>query len=139
MYSMEFTHPIMSGGTQDQTICTQEIPVTFRGEEMYVEPFSLVLQHYATLVRCREKTPPRWRIGKEWICGYPEIRPCNRPGPLPRHRQGELREVAGATRTALGGETIDRGPSGISWRKRQRGRRVASGNVASGCTHQGDQ
>ncbi len=43
---------------RNQTICTQEIPVTFRGEEMYVEPISLVLQHSATLVRCREKTPP---------------------------------------------------------------------------------
>ncbi|MFN9980911.1 MAG: hypothetical protein ACK53Y_13380, partial [bacterium] len=29
--------------------------------------------------------PPRWKIGKEWFCGYPEIRPCNGPGPLPEH------------------------------------------------------
>ncbi len=62
---------------RNQTVCTQEIPVTFRGEEMYVDPFSLVLQRSATSVKCRKKTPPRWRIGQEWICGYPEIRACS--------------------------------------------------------------
>jgi hypothetical protein len=33
---------------RSQTVCTQEIPVTFKGEEMYVKPFSLVLQSTAT-------------------------------------------------------------------------------------------
>jgi hypothetical protein len=47
---------------RNQTTCTQEIPVTYRGKEMYMDPFSLVLQHSATSVKCRKKTPPRWRI-----------------------------------------------------------------------------
>ncbi len=51
------------------TVCTQEIPVMYRGKEMYVDPFSLVLQRSATPVKCRKKTPLRWRVGKEWICG----------------------------------------------------------------------
>ena len=38
-------------------------------------------------MRCRKRTPPRWRIGKEWFCGYPEIRPCNGPGLLPGHHR----------------------------------------------------
>jgi hypothetical protein len=38
-------------------------------------------------VKCRKRTPPRWRIGKKWFCGYPEIRPCNGPGPLPGHHR----------------------------------------------------
>jgi hypothetical protein len=29
---------------RNQTICTQEMPVMFRGEQMYVEPLTLVLQ-----------------------------------------------------------------------------------------------
>jgi hypothetical protein len=38
-------------------------------------------------VKCRKRAPPSWKIGKEWFCGYPEIRPCNGPGPLPEHRR----------------------------------------------------
>jgi hypothetical protein len=38
---------------------------------------------------------PRWRIGKEWICGYPEIQSCNGPGPLPGHRHRGLVKVTG--------------------------------------------
>jgi hypothetical protein len=72
---------------RNHTTCTQEIPVTYQGKDAYVEPLSLVVQRSATPVRCRKKTPPRWRIGKEWICGYPEIRPCNGPGPLPGHHR----------------------------------------------------
>ena len=66
---------------------TQEIPVVHQGKEMYVDPLSLVIQRSATPVKCRRKAPPRWKIGKEWFCGYPEIRPCNGPGPLPGHRR----------------------------------------------------
>ncbi len=48
--------------------CTQEIPVTFRGEEMYVDPFSLVLQRSATSVKCRKKTPVEDRAGVDlWV------------------------------------------------------------------------
>ncbi len=72
---------------RNHTTCTQEIPVTYQGRDAYVEPLSLVVQRSATPVKCRKKTPPRWRIGKEWICGYPEIRPCNGPGPLPGHHR----------------------------------------------------
>jgi hypothetical protein len=72
---------------RNHTHCTQEIPVTHRGEELYVDPLSLVIQRSATPVKCRRRAPPRWRIGKDWFCGYPEIRPCNGPGPLPGHHR----------------------------------------------------
>ena len=52
-----------------------------------MEPLSLVIQRSATPVKCRKRTPPRWRIGKKWFCGYPEIRPCNGPGLLPGHHR----------------------------------------------------
>ena len=72
---------------RNHTICTQEIPVIHRGEEVYVDPLSLVIRRSATPVKCRKRTPPRWKIGKGWFCGYPEIRPCNGPGPLPEHHR----------------------------------------------------
>ena len=58
-----------------------------RGEELYVDPLSLVIQRSATPVKCRRRAPPRWKIGKDWFCGYPEIRPCSGPGPLPGHHR----------------------------------------------------
>ena len=54
---------------------------------MYVDPLSLVIRRSATPVKGRRGAPPRWKIGKEWFCGYPEIRPCNGPGPLPGHHR----------------------------------------------------
>ncbi len=81
---------------RNHTPCTQEIPVTYQGKEVYVEPLSLVVQRSATPVKCRKKTPPRWKIGKEWISGYPEIRPCNGPGPLPGHHRTKGLKTKGA-------------------------------------------
>jgi hypothetical protein len=72
---------------RNHTTCTQEIPVTYRGRDAYVEPLSLVIQRSATPAKCRKRTPPWWRIGKKWLCGYPEIRPCNGLGPLPGHHR----------------------------------------------------
>ncbi len=50
---------------RNQTICTQEIPMTFKGEQMYVEPLTLILQPTATRVNFRRGVPPRWRAGGE--------------------------------------------------------------------------
>jgi hypothetical protein len=77
---------------RNHTVCTQEIPVIHRGEEVYVDPLSLVIRRSATPVKCRKRAPPRWKIGKEWFCGYPEIRPCNGPGPLPEHHRTNVQE-----------------------------------------------
>jgi hypothetical protein len=81
---------------RNHTTYTQEIPVTYQGKDAYVEPLSLVVQRSATPVKCRKKTPPRWRIGKEWICGYPEIRPCNGPEPFPGHHRTKILKARGA-------------------------------------------
>ncbi len=77
---------------RNHTAYTQEIPVVHQGKEVYVDPSSLVIQGSATPVKCRRKAPPRWKIGKEWFCGYPEIRPCNGPGPLPGHHRTNIQE-----------------------------------------------
>ncbi len=92
---------------RNHTTCTQEIPVTHQGREMYVEPLSLVIQKSATPVKCRRRTPPRWKIGKRWFCGYPEIRPCNGPGPLPGHHRTNVRGIREAAEPDLGKEADD--------------------------------
>jgi hypothetical protein len=61
-------------------------------------------------VKCRRKTPPRWKIGKEWICGYPEIRPCNGPGPLPGHHHTKGLEARRAVELDSGGEADEARP-----------------------------
>ncbi|MFN9905118.1 MAG: hypothetical protein ACK56F_03195, partial [bacterium] len=38
---------------RNHTVCTQEIPVIHQGEEMYVDPLSLVIRRSATPVQCR--------------------------------------------------------------------------------------
>jgi hypothetical protein len=78
---------------RNHTACTQEIPVIRQGREVYVDPLSLVIRRSATPVKCERKTPPRWKIGKKWFCGYPEIRPCNGPGPVPGHLRTNVQEV----------------------------------------------
>jgi hypothetical protein len=102
---------------RNHTTCTQEIPVTYRGKEMYVDPFSLVIQHSATPVKCRKKTPARWKIGKEWICGYPEIWSSNGPGPLPGHRPREDLKVTGTVDPDLEGGTDEVRPGADEGRK----------------------
>ncbi len=42
---------------RNHTTCTQEIPMTYQGEEMYVDPFSLVVQRSATPGEVQEKDP----------------------------------------------------------------------------------
>ncbi len=92
---------------RNHTTCTQEIPVIHQGREVYVERLSLVIQRSATPVKCRRRTPPRWRIEKRWFCGYPEIWPCNGPGPLPGHRRTNVREIGEAAGPDLGKEADD--------------------------------
>ncbi len=75
-----------------------------------MEPLSLVVQRSATPVKCRKKTPPRWRIGKRWVCGYPEIRPCNSPGPLPGHLRTNFPGTRGAAELDPGEKTSETRP-----------------------------
>jgi hypothetical protein len=92
---------------RNHTTCTQEIPVTHQGREVYVEPLSLVIRRSATPVKCERRTPPRWKIGKKWFCGYPEIRPCNGPEPLPGHRRTNVQEMIKVTSPDLEKEIED--------------------------------
>ncbi len=52
---------------RNHTRCTQEMPVTFKGEKVFVNPFTLILQSEVTLVSCQEGTLSRWNAGRKWI------------------------------------------------------------------------
>jgi hypothetical protein len=56
---------------RNHTHCTQEIPVMHRGEELYVDPLSLVVQRSATAVECRKRIPPPMENRKGLVLRIP--------------------------------------------------------------------
>ncbi len=64
--------------------CTEETPVTWNNTSLYVDPISYLIKSAASPTRCKDITPPRWKIvGGGWYCAYPSIRECAPPGDLP--------------------------------------------------------
>ncbi len=63
--------------------CTEEIPITWNGTSLYVDPISYVIKSAASSTRCNEIAPPRWKIAGRWYCAYPSIRECAPPRDLP--------------------------------------------------------
>ncbi len=53
----------------NHTRCTQEIPVTVEGREVFADPFTLVLQSKATPISCQQGAHPWWRIDGERFVG----------------------------------------------------------------------
>ncbi len=56
---------------RNNTVCTQEIPVIHQGEEMYVDPLSLVIRRSATPVKCRKRAPPPVEDRKRMVLRIP--------------------------------------------------------------------
>jgi hypothetical protein len=52
---------------RNHTTCTQEIPVTHQGREVYVEPLSLVIRRSATPVKCKRENPAPKEDRKEVV------------------------------------------------------------------------
>jgi hypothetical protein len=52
---------------RNHTTCTQEIPVTHQGREVYVEPLSLVIRQSATPVKCKRENPAPKEDRKEVV------------------------------------------------------------------------
>ena len=68
---------------RQHTECTNEVPVTFNGTEVFVDPISLVIKTAAAPVRCNDIAPPRWKLGGKWYCSFPALRDCAEPAELP--------------------------------------------------------
>ncbi len=56
---------------RNNTVCPQEIPVIHQGEEMYVDPLSLVNRRSATPVKCRKRAPPLMEDRKRMVLRIP--------------------------------------------------------------------
>ena len=59
--------------------CTEEIPVRYKNRTMFVEPITLTLQRYPTIIPCTATMPAQWFLGDRWYCSWPKIRPCRPP------------------------------------------------------------
>jgi hypothetical protein len=42
--------------------CMEEIPITWNGTSLYVDPISYVIKSAASSTRCNDIAPPRWKI-----------------------------------------------------------------------------
>ena len=58
---------------------TKEIPVTYNGRDMFVDPVSMVLKPNATVVKSGVFTPVMWKIGGIWFCKNKKRTKCNEP------------------------------------------------------------
>ncbi|OBQ34767.1 MAG: hypothetical protein AN484_26530, partial [Aphanizomenon flos-aquae WA102] len=63
--------------------CTDEIPVTYNGTDVFVDPISMVIKSAGVITRCNDVAPPRWLIAGRWYCSYPAIKDCADPEEIP--------------------------------------------------------
>jgi hypothetical protein len=65
------------------TNCTMEIPATYNGTDVFVDPISLVIRSSGVPAVCNDIAPARYLISGKWFCAYPALRDCAAPGALP--------------------------------------------------------
>ena len=65
--------------TRELGHCTQEIPVFYNEEPLFVDPITRVIQDNYTHVPCSAVAPIMWDINDVWICSTPKRAPCNAP------------------------------------------------------------
>ena len=59
--------------------CTQEIPVKYNGDPMFMNPITRIIQRHPTVVPCSDIMQIRWEIEGKWFCATPTIRTCEAP------------------------------------------------------------
>jgi hypothetical protein len=63
--------------------CTEEIPVTVNGTDVFVDPISYVIKSAGSPIHCNDVAPPRYKVGGKWYCSYLELKECHNPEMLP--------------------------------------------------------
>jgi hypothetical protein len=63
--------------------CTEEIPVSVNGTDAFVDPISNVIKNVGSPIHCNDVAPPRYKVGGQWYCSYPELKECHDPVMLP--------------------------------------------------------
>jgi len=59
--------------------CTQEIPVTYRTELMFVNAITRIIQQHPTIIPCSDLMQVMWELDEGWFCSGPQIRKCEAP------------------------------------------------------------
>lgn len=62
--------------------CTQEIPVIYNGENVFVDSINRIIQPFPTIISCSVMMPIRWKLNGEWYCARPAIGLCDAPQTL---------------------------------------------------------
>jgi hypothetical protein len=68
---------------QSHKNCTEEIPVTVNGTEVFVHPISYVIKSAGSPIHCNDMAPPLYKMGGKWYCSYPELKECHDLSMLP--------------------------------------------------------
>ena len=66
----------------DYQNCTQELPVSlYRNGSglLFMNPFTLILTNYPTVLPCSPLMPPKFKIRDAWYCAQPDIQRCEEP------------------------------------------------------------
>lgn len=58
---------------------TEEIPVVYKGRNMFVDPVSYILKPNATRIKAGIYMPIRWKIGEVWYCKQGIRKICDEP------------------------------------------------------------
>lgn len=61
--------------------CTQEIPIQYNNQSLFVDPLTRIITPIPTVVACDRVTPIAWKIEESpgkvtWLCSFPEIVKC---------------------------------------------------------------
>ena len=58
--------------------CWNDIPVTYNNESLFVDSLNEIIKENSSRAFCSKLYPLQYRIGSEWYCSDPDLRPCGK-------------------------------------------------------------
>ena len=59
--------------------CTQQTPVRYNDQQVFLDPINLILQDFPTIIPCSDVMQVKWKIDDEWFCANPSMHKCETP------------------------------------------------------------